>query len=194
METLQMTAQNRSEFGKGAARRLRRTGMIPVNAYQGGEAPASLQINPKDLEKITKQTGRNSVINVQVDGASDFTCMIKELQRHPVTGNLMHADLLQIDTSKPVRVKVNVNFNGRPVGALRGGKVEVFRRRVELIAVPADIPLFVNVDVSPLDVGEAVRVSDLPLPEGASYLPEHANIRMYNIAAPKTGPKKKGEE
>jgi large subunit ribosomal protein L25 len=186
MEVNVINVSTRTEKGKGAARSLRRAGQIPAVAYDKGETPVQLALNPKELLKVLRANGRNSVFELQVDeGGSSFHSMIQELQRHPVSDDIMHVDFLRIGLDQAVTVKVNVTFSGRPVGVLRGGKTKLYHRKVTVTALPKDIPLSIEVDVSGMDLGDVFRVGDLPLPEGVTTADDYKKTALFAVLVPK---------
>lgn len=186
MEIHAINVCSRTEVGKGAARRLRRAGRIPAIAYDKGETPVQLEISPQELVKVLREDGRNALFQLTFDdGQAPINVMIKESQRHPLSDEFIHVDFIKIDLDTPVTVKVNVNYNGRPVGALRGGKIEVRHRKVTITSVPQKIPFAIDVNVENIDLGDVLRVEDLALPEGVSVADEYKRTALYVIPMPK---------
>lgn len=195
MESNIIEVRQRSQYGKGVARKLRREGRIPAIAYGFGNDPVHVDVNPKQLMQTLRRKGRNTLMQLKLDsGGEDLMVMIKEIQRHPVTNNPMHADFLQVDVNQPVTREIPLNFVGRPIGLQYGGIADVVRRTVEMSMLPADIPTHVDVDVSKLDVGDSLHVSDVVLPEGCSISEENMKYTILNISTPKTDAKASDEE
>lgn len=162
-----VTATSRTQGGKGAARRLRNEGKIPAVAYGKDLAATTLALSPKDILSVLRsERGQNTVLSVKVDGAKDLLLMIKEFTYHPVSRALEHVDFVSVALDRPVDVDVPLIATGKPAGILQGGIVRQVFRTVPVRCLPDRIPLKVEVDISHLNLGEAVHTKDLPLPEG----------------------------
>lgn len=168
MEFVNLTAERRTERKKAAARRLRRTGRIPAVLYGEGE-PLLLSVSPKALQGALG-AGENVIINLQVKsdgGVETRKVLVKELQTDPVRGMPLHADFLGISMARVIAVKVPVELTGTPVGVTtKGGILEHAIWELEVKCLPAAIPERVTLDVSALDLGDALHVKDLKVPEG----------------------------
>jgi len=169
MELRKVPATNRADRGKESARRVRKDGLIPAVAY-GKELPAqSLAVSPKDLLGVIKsEHGRNSVIELQVDGKSTLTVLLNDFQYHPVTRDLLHADFLQIHMDRPVDVDVPFELVGKPKGVVLGGTLRQVFRKLPLRCLPGQIPVKIVHDVTELDIDDHVAAKDLALGEGVS--------------------------
>ncbi|MGC1105041.1 MAG: 50S ribosomal protein L25 [Candidatus Acidiferrales bacterium] len=165
METFVVEAAPREERGKHAARRTRRAGQVPAVLYGGKLEPVAMTVNARQIARILRsETGHNTIFTVQVSGHKDERAMLKDWQVDPVSGALLHADLLRIAMDVRMRVKVPVHTFGEPEGVkLQGGIFETVTREVEVECLPADIPEEFKVDVSGLTIGKQLRASDLPL-------------------------------
>ena len=165
METFTVEGKIREERGKNAARRTRRTGEVPAILY-GGEANAiALSVNAKQLSRILRsESGHNTIFNVHVAGGKEERAMLKDWQVDPVSGKLLHADLLRIAMDVRMRVKVPVHTFGEPQGVkVQGGIFETVTREVEVECLPTDIPEEIRVDVTEMLIGKQLRAGDLPL-------------------------------
>ena len=164
METLLVEGQIREERGKNAARRTRRTGLIPAVLYGGRQAPVSLSVNSKQVSRILRsETGHNTIFTVRLSGGKQERAMVKDWQVDPVSGSLLHVDLLRVAMDVRMRVKVPVHTFGEPQGVkLQGGIFEMVTREVELECLPGDIPEEFKVDVTDLLIGRQLRAADLP--------------------------------
>lgn len=186
-----VTAQPRTESGKGAARRLRHTGLIPAVAY-GKDLPATtLSVAPKDIVSIIKsERGQNTVLQMKVDGGNDLLVMIKHYTYHPVTRSLEHVDFVQVKLDKPVDVEVPLFTHGKAVGVTLGGLLRQVYRTIPVRCLPDRIPLKIETDVTELKLGDAIATKDLKLPEGVEVrLP--AEQTLVAVVAPE---KDRGEE
>jgi len=165
METFTVEGKVREERGKNAARRTRVTGMVPAVLYGGRKDSISLSVNAKQVGKILRsESGHNTIFTVQVVGGDEERAMVKDWQVDPVSGSLLHVDLLRIAMDVRMRVRVPVHTFGEPEGVkLQGGIFEMVTREVELECLPGDIPEEFKVDVSGLTIGKQLRAADLPI-------------------------------
>ena len=155
----------RSEVGKGVARKLRQSGSIPAVYYGRGEDPIVLTVGLKELEEvIVKAEGSNVIVDLRVDGdgAGDRKALIREIQRDPVGGHILHLDLQHISLTERITVEVPIVLTGIPIGVKDGGGIlEHLLRDVEVECLPTDIPSRLEIDVSALNIGDSLHVSDL---------------------------------
>jgi large subunit ribosomal protein L25 len=155
----------RSAVGKGVARKLRQAGSIPAVYYGRGEEPIVLTVGLKELEEvIVKAEGSNVIVDLKVDGdgAGDRKALIREIQRDPVGGNILHLDLQHISLTERITVEVPIVLTGIPIGVKDGGGIlEHLLRDVEVECLPTDIPSRLEIDVSALNIGDSLHVSDL---------------------------------
>jgi len=165
METFRVEGKIREERGKNAARRVRVTGMVPAVLYGGRKDAISLSVNAKQVGKILRsESGHNTIFTVQVSGGGEEKAMLKDWQVDPVSGSLLHVDLLRIAMDVRMRVRVPVHTFGEPEGVkLQGGIFEMVTREVEIECLPGDIPEEFKVDVSGLTIGKQLRAGDLPI-------------------------------
>ena len=128
----------------------------------------TIALNPKDLSRILhSKTGHNTIFDIAVDGIEKSPVMIVDWQHDPLRGTLLHADLMRIDLSKRLRVKVPVHTTGDPVGVkVQGGLLELVTREIEIECLPDDIPEHFVMDVAALSIGENLRAADVPLSNG----------------------------
>lgn len=178
METMSLNATARTDFGKGAARKIRGTGMLPAVVYRGGNDSLSITIANDDLETIFRKTmNRNTLIKLESEGEGRV-CLVKAVQRHPVSQRLRHVDFFEVDESEDVQVVVKVVAVGTAIGTKMGGRLQIIRRDLKIVCKPADIPAQVDVDVSSLEVGGILRVSTVEPPKGCKI----AYLNDFNIA------------
>src|SRR5258705_6080398 len=154
----------RESRGKTEARRQRVAGKIPATLYGGKDSAVSLTVNAKQVGQILRSaTGHNTLFQVAMDGREQ-PAIVKAWQVDPVSGNLLHVDLLRIAMDVRMRVKVPVHTFGEPSGVkVEGGVFEVVTREVEIEVLPADIPTEFRVDISGFALNQAVRAGDLKL-------------------------------
>jgi len=156
-------AKPRQTGGKNDARRLRKNGLIPGVVYGAGQQSQPVAVDPKQMLRILhSESGHNSIFDLSVDGSS-AKVMIVDWQFEPIKSSLLHVDLKRIAMDKALRVKVPLTLKGEAPGVkVQGGILEQILREVEIECLPADIPGHLDVDVSNLNFGEVIRVSNLP--------------------------------
>jgi large subunit ribosomal protein L25 len=182
MELPVLKTEARSETGKGPAHRLRARGLIPAVCYGSQQNPVPMAVSPKDLMDILHgPRGLNSLIRLQ--GAIERTVVVQDFQRDPVERHLLHVDFLQIDESKVIRREVPVEFTGKAEGVKAGGVLQIARRSVLVEALPAQIPVKIELDVSALVIGQSLHVDQVRLPEGVKAIFEKA-YALCSVVAP----------
>src|SRR5579863_2758212 len=184
MESFVVEGATREERGKNAARRTRRTGQVPAILYGGKDQPVAMSVNARQVARILRsESGHNTIFTVQVAGHRDERAMLKDWQVDPVSGNLLHVDLLRIAMDVRMRVKVPVHTFGEPEGVkLQGGIFEMVTREVELECLPGDIPEEFKVDVSGLTIGKQLRAADLPFdPEKVKLVTDAQRVLAHVV-------------
>jgi len=165
MATLALKGERRSDVGKGVARKLRMAGRIPAVYYGRGEEPIPLVVGLKELEEVIHSAeGSNVIVDLKVggDASPDRKALIREIQRDPVGGTILHLDLQHISLTERIIVEVPIVLLGTPTGVKDGGGIlEHLLREVEVECLPTDIPSRLEVDVSALNIGDSLHVSDL---------------------------------
>lgn len=161
MEQLELEVSGREERGKNAARRLRATGNVPATLYGLGKDPESLSINSKTMVSLlSDREQRNRVLNLK--GGASGAAMAVDWQVDPVEGDLLHVDLKRIDPNAPVEANVALVTTGVAYGVkTEGGMEDMILREALVRCLPADMPETIEIDVTPLKAGEAVRLGEL---------------------------------
>jgi large subunit ribosomal protein L25 len=182
-----LAVELREQTGKGAARRTRRAGRIPGVVYGAKLDSVAITLDGHALDRLihTSHAGVNTLIDLEGPAqVSGKTVLVKELQREPVRGGLMHADLFEVNVTETVRVSVPVHLEGTPHGVTMGGLVDHALREIEVDCLPRSIPDEIVVDVSGLDIGDSIHVSDLSLPEGVE-LQTSDELSVVSVVAPR---------
>lgn len=194
MEAIAITSTPREGRGKGDNRKLRAQGRIPAVAYGHGiEGAMALTLDPRELEKaLQNPKGSNAIFSLDTGDGQTRPVLVRELQRHPVSRKVLHVDLVAPDLEREIVTIVPVRFTGRSVGVQAGGRMRTPYREVRLRGKPANIPAEVLIDITPLDQGDAVMASQMPLPEGVQPVFDRDFI-VVKIIAPR-GRKAEGEE
>lgn len=187
MKQVNISAGLRAEFGKGAAKRLRRSGLIPVILYGRKAEPIALNLDPLDLKKAAGSgTKENVLINLSIEGGEETQnriIMLKELQTHPVTENYLHADFYEIVMDEKIVMPVSIRLIGKAKGVEVGGILRQVKREVEVRALPSEIPSHIEVDVSNLDIGHAIHLNEIELDEKVEVL-DHLDLTIVTVLAP----------
>ena len=160
------------KFNKNAARRVRAAGSIPAVVYGAGQDSVAVSVDPRIITKILhSDTGHNTIFDLDVTGSGTVKAMIVDWQNEPLKGKLLHIDLKRIAMDKAMRVSVPVQLVGIPAGVkTQGGILDHVLREVEIECLPGDIPSHLDVDVTGLEINQAIHVSDLPHMGSIKYL------------------------
>lgn len=181
-----LAVEVREGTGKGAARKLRAQGRVPAVLYGRGKDSVSLSLDPAVLQRVlsTSHAGMNTLIDLTgATVVSGRTVLVKDLQRDPVRGRILHADLFEVDLAQTVEVSVPIHVTGTPKGVVMGGILDQTLREIELECLPRSIPDEIVVDVSGLDIGDGVHVRDLALPQGVELLTD-GDLGVLQIVLP----------
>ena len=184
-------------FNKNHARRVRVQGLIPAVVYGAGKESVAVTVDPKVITKILySDTGHNTIFDLTIEGAGVAKAMIVDWQNEPIKGKLLHIDLKRIAMDKAMQVSVPVQLIGVPAGVkTAGGILSQVLHEVEIECLPSDIPGHIDVDVSNLEIGGAIHISDLPHSDKLKFLGEEdalvAHVTMMKeevVAEPVAGP------
>ena len=169
-ETTTLDVTSRSDRGSRSARRLRRTGRVPGVIYGGGEEPVAFDVDARMLRNFLAHSG--AVIDVCLDGESSQPVLLKNAQRHPVRGEIIHADFLRIDLKKPIQTTVTVELIGgeEAPGVVEGGVLSVAAHELHIEALPNDIPDSIVVDVSGMQMNDTLTAESVTVPSGVTLL------------------------
>lgn len=174
MLQVDMRAEKRAVFGKGAMRQMRMRDNTPAVVYSGGQEPVPLQFATAQLFKdLLFIHGRNAVVNLEVAGDSKAKrhAKVQEIQKDPITGKLIHVDFLEIDLDKPAKYAVPIKFVGTAKGVDLGGELQVLSASVQLFGKPLDIPDEVEADITALEQGgQGLTFGDISVPAGVEML------------------------
>ncbi|HEY4008540.1 MAG TPA: 50S ribosomal protein L25 [Acidobacteriaceae bacterium] len=162
------------KFNKNHARRVRREGLIPAVIYGAGEPSVAVAVDPKIITRILhSESGHNTIFDLAIEGAGSGKAMIVDWQNEPIKGHLLHIDLKRIAMDKKMQVSVPVQLVGVAAGVKNsGGILSQVLHEVEIECLPGDIPSHIDVDVSNLEMNQALHISDLPHSDKIEYLGE----------------------
>jgi len=179
-----LTAEHRTASGKGAAGRTRRAGKVPAVVYGLSDPSVPVTVPSRDLSHIlSSESGANTLITLQLDGASQLA-LARQIQRHPVKGTVLHVDFVRVRADQTIQADVPVRLTGDAEGVARGGVLEQLLHNVSVEALPRDVPNALEIDITDLEIGSSVHVSDFTVPAGVVVLNE-ADAVVALISAPR---------
>lgn len=167
-----LSAQPREEVGKGGSRKLRAAGRVPAVVYGHGEKTRSLTVDAHELERLFSHIHKeNTIINLKIEGEkAEVRALVREVQAHPVRGDIQHVDFYQVHAGEQITVEVPIRLMGTAPGVRAGGILQHSLNDLEIRCSADAIPDDIRIDVSNLQIGDSVHVSDLQLPEGVEAL------------------------
>ncbi len=171
--SFELVAEFREMHGKGASRRLRRSGKVPAILY-GGDAdarPLSLD-HQKLVIMLDNERFYSTILNLKV-GDQSQAAVLKDVQRHPFRNAVLHVDFQRVDENEKIRISIPLHFKGEAIAPgvkSQGGIVSHMRTEVEISCLPKDLPEFVEVDISGLSINESIHLSQLKIPDGVQLL------------------------
>jgi large subunit ribosomal protein L25 len=185
-ERTKLVVAQRERLGSAESRRLRKEGLIPGVLYGGGE-PVAISIEERELRRaLTGAGGLHSILDVEVDGKGEtHASILKEYQVDPVRGGVTHVDLHEVRLDKPIQASVSVDLLGGEdaPGVREGGVLSQPLREVTVEALPLEMPEHIDLDVSGMDIGATLRISDLTAPEGSTLLDDPEMV-VATVTAP----------
>lgn len=167
-----LSAQLREETGKGSARKLRSAGRVPAVIYGHGEDTRKLSVDAHELQTLfSKIRVENTVITMNIDGeAQPSQALVREVQRHAYRDDVVHVDFYQIHAGEAITVEVPIRLIGSSPGVKAGGILQHALNEIEVRCMPSAIPETLDVDISALEIGDSVHVSEIQQPEGVEFL------------------------
>jgi large subunit ribosomal protein L25 len=199
-----ITLNVRHDTGKNAANRARAAGLIPAVVYGQGKAQVAITVNPADLRKAMDPARKfNTVFEASlVENGKEIgseKCMIVDYQLNPVRDEMLHVDFLRVTENAEVVVTIPVNYTGKPIGVTAGGKLRTFRRSVKVSAKPSELPATLDLDLTNLGGGEALRFKDISVPgarvlEAPQTVAALVEVPRAEKAAASAEPAKKGKK
>jgi large subunit ribosomal protein L25 len=187
-ETATLDLNPRTEQGSRAMRRLRRAGEVPGVIYGGQGEPVAFAVDALLLRNTLNHAG--AVLEVTVGDAGTENVVVKELQRHPVRGDILHADLLRVDMKVAIQTQVTIELLGGDdaPGVTEGGVLSQEHREVTVEALPGDIPDVIQVDVSHMAINDTLTLEAVTAPEGVTFVDELSEIVIATITPPTLEP------
>jgi large subunit ribosomal protein L25 len=162
MERYQLQSEPRQGAGKGVARKLRQAGRLPAVLYGRTDDPVGLSLSEVEMKGILRRHADSAIVDLTISGGSSINAIVRDVQRHPASGKLLHVDLQRIRLDEKLRVEVHVRVSGNPVGVKdQGGILEHGTRSVNVMCLPTEIPSSIEVDASNLKIHDSVKIKDI---------------------------------
>jgi large subunit ribosomal protein L25 len=197
-ERVKIEVQERESRGSADSRRLRRNGLIPGVLYGRGKNPHAFCIAERDLRKaLTGTAGLHAILDVVIEGQkTSHPSILKDYQQDVITGRLAHIDLQEVRLDQPIQAQVVIELVGEAAGSIEGGVLSQVTREINVEALPLEVPERIEVDVSPLQMGDTLRLVDVALQEGVTYLddPEETVIATVTVPTQIVEPEPEEEE
>jgi large subunit ribosomal protein L25 len=183
-ETTTLTVAPRTVEGSRATRRLRREGLVPGVVYGGEGEPLAFQVDARELRLALAHGG--AVMTLALDGTPDTPVVLKDQQRHPITGATLHVDLLRVDLKQKISATVVLELTGADdaPGVKAGGVLEQIVRELNIEALPAEIPDVVQHDVSGVEIGDTITLDAVAIPPGVTLLDDVEAV-VATVSAPR---------
>src|SRR5690625_3678881 len=178
-----LKAKSRKVLTNAATKQWRRDGYIPSVVYGKEKETVAVSVPNMELLKTVRDEGRNAIISLDVEDGSKVDVMLHEYQTDPVKGDVIHADFYIVDMSEEMDVAVTLQLDGEPKGAKEGGILQQPLFELQVRAKPRDIPELISVDVSELEIGDSLSVSDLPSSDVYEVL-DDAEMAIAVVSAP----------
>jgi large subunit ribosomal protein L25 len=194
MPDITLTSESRTQLGSRPSGRLRREGKVPAVIYGLGTETVSITVPSRELQHILAgESGANTLINLDLDGESVLT-LARQIHRHPTRGELVHVDFIRIRRDVAVSAEIPIHLVGEATGVKDGGLLEQLMFQLTVEAMPGNIPVSIEIDVSALEIGDQLHLDDVPLPEGVSTEVETDTV-VAQVAAPRVATEaEEGEE
>ena len=186
MPEVSLRAQTGRSTGSRDSRRVRKTGSVPAIVYGKGTEPVSIAVDAHDLHVVLHtEAGANALINLEIEGGATLLTMARVIERHPFRNEYRHIDFVTVSLDEIVTAEVAIHFDGTPIGVINGGVFSPQRTHVVIEALPTAIPSAIVLDVSEVEIGDSLRIADLPVIEGVTYAedPEAVVMSVTTLAA-----------
>ncbi|MDP9494975.1 MAG: 50S ribosomal protein L25 [Actinomycetota bacterium] len=186
MPEVSLRALTGRDTGSRESRRVRKTGSVPAIVYGKGTEPVTIAVDAHDLHVVLHtEAGANALINLEIEGGATLLTMARVIERHPFRNEYRHIDFVTVSLDEIVTAEVAIHFEGSPIGVINGGVFSPQRTHVVIEALPTAIPSAIVLDVSNVEIGDSLRIADLPEIEGVTYVedPEAVVMSVTTLAA-----------
>jgi large subunit ribosomal protein L25 len=185
--SMKVVAFKRDLQGTGASRRLRNSGQTPGIIYGGTEAPVTIALDHNALfHALKKEAFHSSILDMEIEGKVEKV-LLRDFQMHAFKQLVLHADFQRVDANKPIHVKVALHFENAevsPAVKLHAATISHVANEIEISCLPADLPEFLVVDLSKMDVGQSIHASDLTLPKGVTVVTHGSDATIATASIP----------
>lgn len=189
MATTNLKANFRTKLGSANARRDRKAGLVPAVVYGHGDDTLSVTVNAHEFNRIlASETGANTLITLDIEGKQD-TALARQIRRHPTRPVITHVDFIRVNVNEAVEAEVPLHLTGEAEGVKDGGRLEQINFNLTVKAKPADIPVSISHDISALELGASLHMSEITLPPGVE-----SDIEPETVLAVVSIPRGKTEE
>jgi large subunit ribosomal protein L25 len=184
--TLEVAERGPSQLGSPNVRRLRKQGLVPGVLY--GKVNKPIVVAERDLRTaLTGPSGLNAIVDVVIAGqTTPHHAILKDFQQHPIKGTIVHVDFHEVRLDQPIQTTVPVHLVGESVGVGVGGVLTQVARELHVSALPAEVPEHIDVDVSALEIGDTLRLAEIPPRAGLTFLDDPEETVIANVAAPRS--------
>jgi large subunit ribosomal protein L25 len=185
-ERVKLQVRERDGRGSRDARRLRKEGFIPGVLYGKGKSSYAICVPERELRRVlTGDAGLHAILDVVVEGKNaSHASILKDYQQDPIRGHISHIDLQEVPLDEPIQASVTVQLIGEPVGVKEGGVLSQVQREINVEALPMEIPDHLDLDVSPMAIGDTLRLADLPVREGVTFLDNPEETVLATVTMP----------
>ena len=182
---VKLKAEPRATVGRSAVRKLRARGFIPAVVYGGNDKPQPLQLSARDINAMMSQaSGENVLVELEIGDGQSRTALVQEVQHSPVRGEICHVDFHAVSMDQMIQAEVPLEPVGTAVGVKTfGGLLEQSLRSLAIECLPGDLPDRITVDVSSLNIGDAIHVRDIQLPQGVTPKVQ-LDLTAFSVLAP----------
>lgn len=184
MSEVSLRAETGRATGSRESRRLRKTGLVPAIVYGKAIDPMNLAVDAHDLHMaLHTEAGSNALINLEIEGGDVVLTMARVIERHPFRNEYRHVDFVTVSLDETIHAEVVIHFVGTPAGVLEGGVFSPSKTHVVVETLATSIPSGIELDISEVDMGGALRIADLPELEGVIYTEDPETVLM-SVTAP----------
>ncbi|MGH3083739.1 MAG: 50S ribosomal protein L25 [Gaiellaceae bacterium] len=185
-ERVKLEVQQREKRGSADARRLRREGLIPGVLYGRGKAPHPFSVHERELRRaLTGPAGLHAILDVVLDGQkTSHASILKDYQQDIISGRLAHLDLQEVRLDEPIEAQVVIELVGEAAGSIEGGVLSQVTREINVEALPLEVPERIEVDVSSMQMGDTLRLADVAVQEGVTFLDDPEETVIATVTVP----------
>lgn len=181
---IKLAAQARTGLGRSAVTKLKMQGLVPAVVYGAKQEAEHIQLNAREIDNVLAHaTGEHFLVELEVGGAANRLALVQEVQHHPVTRKVLHVDFHAVAADELLHAAIIVETTGESAGVKLGGLLEIQIHELEVECLPKDLPEVIRLDVSALNIGDAIHVRDVKLPEGV-HARADGELTVLRIAPP----------